>query len=47
MAGKKSKNTKPQGNDFQQRRRTRILQIAFTAFCVIMVLSMLLAAVSK
>lgn len=47
MSAKKLKNNKTNNGDMQQRRRTRWLQVAFTAFCVIMVLSMVLSAVSK
>ncbi len=47
MAGKKVKNNKPNNSDAQQNRRTLWLQIAFAAFCLMVVLSMVLSAVSK
>jgi hypothetical protein len=48
MANKKSKNqkqVKPSENPSQGR--TRALQIFFAVFCILIVLSMVLAAVSK
>jgi len=48
MAGKKSKNNKQNKSaDMQGKRRTRLLQIAFTVFCFMIVLSMILSALSK
>jgi len=48
MASKKSKNIKPNKTaEIQSKRRTRFLQIAFTVFCFMVVLSMVLAAISK
>jgi predicted nucleic acid-binding Zn ribbon protein len=47
MASKKSKFSKENGSDVQRNRRARILQIVFAALCLMVVLSMVLAAVSK
>jgi hypothetical protein len=48
MANKKSRIGKPnKTGELQHQRRTRILQILFAAFCLLVVLSMVLAAVSK
>jgi hypothetical protein len=48
MAGKKSKNIKQNNTEeIQGKRRTRILQIAFATMCIMVVLSMVLAAVTK
>lgn len=48
MANKKSKNTKPNKSaEYQDKRRTRILQIFFAMFCVILILSMVLSLTAK
>ena len=48
MASKKSKNIKQNNTaELQGKRRTRILQIIFATMCIMVVLSMVLAAVSK
>jgi hypothetical protein len=48
MAGKKTKNSKQTNTEeLQGKRRTRMLQIIFATMCIMVVLSMVLAAVSK
>jgi len=48
MANKKSKNKQARSNDNRDAaRRTRMLQIAFVAFSVILILSMILSIASK
>jgi len=48
MAGKKTKNSKPNTTEeLQGKRRTRMLQIIFATMCIMVVLSMVLSAVSK
>ena len=48
MASKKAKNSRQNRSDeLQAKRRTRMLQIVFAAFCIMIVLSMVLSAVSK
>jgi predicted nucleic acid-binding Zn ribbon protein len=48
MANKKSKKTgTPRTIESQDKRRTRMLQIVFAVFCLMLILSMVLALVSK
>ena len=48
MASKKPKSSRQnRTEELQAKRRTRMLQIIFAAFCIMIVLSMVLSAVSK
>jgi|KBSSwiStaDraftv2_1062776.scaffolds.fasta_scaffold85232_2 hypothetical protein len=48
MANKKSKSNKPvKSSENQDKRRTRILQIFFAIFCVMLILSMVLSLTVK
>lgn len=47
MKSNKSKSTKPgRSHDQQVQRRTRMLQIVFAVFSILLILSMILSAVA-